>query len=92
MATTAFTKKPAMIARLSLSCRKVRWSTPTRTAVTPSTRMVAVSSRIMGVASGLPARSAKAGAANQNRAYQPTLNSKAIDAAVATMSSIRPRH
>ena len=76
--TTALKTKPTAIAFMSLSCWKRRWITPTETAVMPSRTIVRVSSRTSGVASGLPAASARTGAPTQNSAYQARLKAMAM--------------
>jgi hypothetical protein len=65
IATAAFATMPAMFALMTRSWRNVRSRYALRTAVKPSIRMVTVNSRMTGVASGMPASSANAGAANQ---------------------------
>ena len=90
--TSALKTKPTAIAFISASCWNLRWMTPTDTAVMPSSTMVRVSRRTSGVASGLPAKSASAGAASQNSAYHDTLKAIAMVVAVAAMSATSPRH
>jgi hypothetical protein len=59
---------PAAFASTYLRCWNVRSRYALRTAVMPSTRMVAVNTRMTGVASGTPDRLANQGAVNQKPA------------------------
>ena len=65
IATTALATMPAAFARTYRPCWNVRSRYALRTAVMPSMRMVAVNSRMTGVASGTPDRCANEGATNQ---------------------------
>ena len=84
--------KPAAIAFISLSCWKRRWSIATETAVMPSMTIARVISRTSGVASGLPAASARIGAPTKKSPYQARLKVMAMVRAVVSISSTRPRH